>query len=167
MRFKTSQVFNASCHLNPGSMARKIRQINTWPIVLLFAILSGCALEHKPLPESFLYRNFTKASAADAALPDSSAVFDKDSTPPSYDTAVAPKEFTLDQAIQTALKSDPRISAAMENVRQAEADLTTAGLIPNPYFSTGGTLMPLNREFTVNRQGGPPQFDAGILYVLG
>ena len=131
-------------------------------IFFTFAILSGCALEHKPLPESFLYRNFTKASAADAALPDSSAVYDKDSTPPSYETAVAPKEFTLDQAIQTALKSDPRISAAMENVRQAEADLTTAELIPNPYLSASGTLMPLDRKFTPDRQGGPPQMDVGI-----
>jgi len=126
------------------------------------ALLSGCALEHKPIPESSLYKNTTKASSADAALPDSSAVYDKDSIPPSYESAVAPREFTLDQAIQTALKTDPRISAAMENVRQAEADLTTAGLIPNPGFSTSGTLIPLNREFTVNRQGGPPQFDAGF-----
>lgn len=125
-------------------------------------LLSGCALEHKPLPESSLYRNFTKPAAADAVLPDASALHDKDSPPPSNEPAVTAKEFTLDQAIQTALKSDPRISAAMENVRQAEADLTTAGLIPNPDLSAGGSLMPLNRSFTVDRQGGPPQFDAGV-----
>ncbi|ESS74140.1 RND family efflux transporter, MFP subunit [Methyloglobulus morosus KoM1] len=71
------------------------------------------------------------------------------------------KEFTLNQAIQTALKADPRISAAMENVRQTEADLTTTGLIPNPDLSAGGALIPLDRQFTVNCQGGAPQVDVG------
>ena len=131
-------------------------------IFFTFALLSGCALEHKPLPELSLYKNTAKLPATDSVLPDPAAINDNDITSPSYETSVTPKEFTLDQAIQTALKTDPRISAALENVRQAEADLTTAGLIPNPDFSTGGTLMPLNREFTVNRQGGPPQFDAGV-----
>jgi outer membrane protein, heavy metal efflux system len=128
-------------------------------IFFTFALLSGCALEHKPLPESSLYKNTTKLPATDSILPDP---VDNVITSPSYETLVTPKEFTLHQAIQTALKTDPRISAALENVRQTEADLTTAGLIPNPGFSTSGTLMPLNREFTVNRQGGPPQFDAGV-----
>jgi cobalt-zinc-cadmium efflux system outer membrane protein len=131
-------------------------------IFFTFALLSGCALDHEPLPVSSLYNNTFKLSATDSVLPDSAVINNNVIPPPSYETPVTPKEFTLDQSVQTALKTDPRISAAMENVRQAEADLTTAGLIPNPDFSTGQTLMPLNREFTVTRQGGPPQFDVGV-----
>jgi cobalt-zinc-cadmium efflux system outer membrane protein len=128
----------------------------------IFALLNGCALEHKPLPELSLYKNTAKFPGTDSVSLESTAINDKESTSPSLEAVVHPQEFTLDQAIQTALKTDPRISAAMENVRQAEADLTTAELIPNPYFSASSTLMPLNRSFNVNRQGGPPQMDVGI-----
>jgi cobalt-zinc-cadmium efflux system outer membrane protein len=131
-------------------------------IFFTFTLLSGCALEHEPLPALSLYKNTTKFSETDSVLPDTAAIINNDITQTSYETQVTPKEFTLDQAIQTALKTDPRISAALENVRQAEADLTTAGLIPNPDLSTGGSLMPLDRKFTVDRQGGPPQFDVGV-----
>jgi cobalt-zinc-cadmium efflux system outer membrane protein len=131
-------------------------------IFFSFAILSGCAVEHKPLPELSLYKNTARLSTTDSVLPVPGAINDNDITSSSYQTSVTPKEFTLDQAIQTALKTDPRISSAMENVRQAEADLTTAGLIPNPDLSASGSLMPLDKTFTVNRQGGPPQFDAGV-----
>ncbi|MDD5461428.1 MAG: TolC family protein [Methylococcales bacterium] len=79
-----------------------------------------------------------------------------------YESAAEPKELTLNQAVQTALQSDPRIRAALENISQAEADLITAGLIPNPQLYTDIQLMPLNRSFTVNRQGGPPQFDINV-----
>lgn len=131
-------------------------------IIFTFALLNGCALEHEPLSALSLYKNTAKLSATDSVLQDSAAISNNDISPPSYGTPVTPKEFTLDQAIQTALKTDPRISAALENIRQAEADLTTAGLIPNPDLSASGSLMPLDRTFTVNRQGGPPQFDVGV-----
>lgn len=131
-------------------------------IFFTFALLSGCTFEHKPLPELSLYKNTAKLPATDSVLPDPAAINDNDNTLPSFEAEVTPKEFTLDQAIQTALKSDPRISAALENIRQAEADLTTAGLIPNPYLSAGGSLMPLDRKFTADRQGGPPQMDVGV-----
>ena len=131
-------------------------------IFFTFAILSGCASEHKPLPELSLYKNTAKFPVTASVLPSPGTINDNDIASPFHETSVTPKEFTLDQAIQTALKTDPRISAALENVRQAEADLTTAGLIPNPDLSTGGSLMPLDRTFTVNRQGGPPQFDIGV-----
>ncbi|MFA6072099.1 MAG: TolC family protein [Janthinobacterium sp.] len=72
------------------------------------------------------------------------------------------QEFNLNQAVQTALKADPVILAAFEGINQAEADLITAGLIPNPDFFAGGSLMPLDKRFTVDRQGGPPQVDVGL-----
>lgn len=133
-----------------------------------FTFLSGCALERKPLdhapaPALSLYKTAVQHAQADAKLPElATPTHAADDSPPPPETSAAAKEFTLDQAIQTALKTDPRISAALENIRQAEADLTTAGLIPNPDLSAGGSLIPLDRKFTVDRQGGPPQFDVGI-----
>lgn len=72
------------------------------------------------------------------------------------------QEFTLNQAVQTALQADPRIAAAFEGINQAQADLLTAGLLPNPQVSTDIQLIPLTRTFTVTRQGGPPQFDISV-----
>ncbi len=81
-------------------------------------------------------------------------------------TAVHSGGLTLEQAIQTALEADPKIRAGLEAVTQAKADLLTASLPRNPQFSTGGTLLPLDQPFTVNRQGGPPQFDVGMSYPI-
>jgi cobalt-zinc-cadmium efflux system outer membrane protein len=76
------------------------------------------------------------------------------------------REIGLGQAVQQALEADPKIQAGLESVRQTEADLVTAGLLPNPTFSSGGSLMPLNRAYTPTRQGGPPQFDAGLAFPI-
>ncbi len=128
---------------------------------LIFVFLGGCAEQsYKPasLPR---YMEDAKITTVDASPPQSAPI-ENSSTLPSQETAAAAKEFTLNQAVQTALKSDPRIMAALENINQAEADLITAGLIPNPQINTDIQLLPLNRSFTVNRQGGPPQFDFNI-----
>jgi len=76
------------------------------------------------------------------------------------------REFSLDGAVRHALDADPQIRAGVEAVRQAEADVVTAYLPPNPSLSTSGSLMPLNRPFTVDRQGGPPQFDVGMSFPV-
>lgn len=131
-------------------------------IFFTFAVLIGCAFAKEPLSALPLDQSPPNLSATDFGFTDSTEINNKDFNSPAYEPAVTQKEFTLDQAIQAALKADPRISAAMENVRQAEADLTTAGLIPNPDLSAGGVLIPLDRQFTVNRQGGPPQIDVGV-----
>ncbi len=131
-------------------------------ILFTFVVLSGCVSEQEPLPVLSLYQNYSQFRATDDEVSDSADIKNKDSLSPSDKTEVMRKEFTLDQAIQTALNTDPRISAALENIRQAVADLTTAGLIPNPDLSASGSLMPLDKRFTVDRQGGPPQFDVGV-----
>jgi cobalt-zinc-cadmium efflux system outer membrane protein len=81
-------------------------------------------------------------------------------------TADRSRGLILEQAIRTALEADPKIQAGLEVINQAKADLLTTSLPPNPQFSTGGTLLPLDRPFTVNRQGGPPQFDVGMSYPI-
>src|SRR6266852_2107882 len=81
-------------------------------------------------------------------------------------TADRSRGLILEQAIRTALEADPKIQAGLEAINQAKADLLTTSLPPNPQFSTGGTLLPLDRPFTVNRQGGPPQFDVCMSYPI-
>jgi len=73
---------------------------------------------------------------------------------------------TLDQAINTTLLADPKIRAGLENINQAGADLLTSSLRPNPDLTVGATLLPLNRQFTINQQGGPPQPGADLSYPI-
>ncbi len=71
-----------------------------------------------------------------------------------------------DQVINAVLLADPRIRAGLESISQANADALTASLKPNPTFNLNGTLLPLTRPFTVDRQGGPPQLDVGLAYPI-
>lgn len=78
----------------------------------------------------------------------------------------APLPIYTQEAKLTDIKSSPEEKQALPdkkpnpivkplpqefNLNQAEADLITAGLIPNPDFSAGGSLIPLDRRFTVDR----------------
>ncbi len=123
-------------------------------------LLAGCtAREYKPAPLPMFMHE--QAPAAIGPVRREPAV------PPSGEAAPSQiREFTLDGAVRRALDADPQIRAGLENVRQAESDLITAGLLPNPAFFTSQTLMPLDRSFTVTRQGGPPQFDAGVSFPV-
>ncbi|MGH8557886.1 MAG: TolC family protein [Methylococcales bacterium] len=124
-------------------------------------LLNSCAVQDYKPPALPLYMGNSELAVRDDSPPEALPPENRAAIIPSEKSAVL-KEFTLNQAVQTALQSDPRISAALENINQAEADLITAGLIPNPHISTDIQLMPLNRSFTVNRQGGPPQFDFNV-----
>jgi cobalt-zinc-cadmium efflux system outer membrane protein len=127
----------------------------------ILLLLTGCAAQDYKLTPLSLYMQDSKFPAIDSLPPDSLGG-EKNSLLPASGTLAEPKEFTLNQIIQTALKADPRIRAALENITQAEADLLTAGLIPNPQANTDVQLLPLSRPFTVDRQGGPPQFDFDV-----
>jgi cobalt-zinc-cadmium efflux system outer membrane protein len=76
-----------------------------------------------------------------------------------------PRPFTFDEIIAACLASDPKIRAGFEGVTQASADYLTSSLLPNPSLDVSGSLLPL-RAFTVDRPGGPPQFDVGVGYKL-
>ncbi|MDD5273415.1 MAG: TolC family protein [Methylovulum sp.] len=128
------------------------------PSGIALLLLSACAAQHyqpAPLPV-YMQDAHLSASHFIAAA----------SNEKSVSTAAKPsgeaKTFTLNQAVQTALQADPRIAAAFEGINQAQADLLTAGLLPNPQISTDIQLLPLTRAFTVTRQGGPPQFDFNV-----
>ena len=83
-------------------------------------------------------------------------------TPP--DPSFGP--LTLDQTINLVLTSDPKIRSGMEAVRQANADVWTASLPPNPTMTVAGSLFPLGRPFTPQAPGGPPQLDAMVQYPI-
>jgi cobalt-zinc-cadmium efflux system outer membrane protein len=71
-----------------------------------------------------------------------------------------PKEkISLPQAIQMCITENFRIVAGAEKVRQAEAELVTASLIPNPTLFTDYQLIPL-QHVDIDNQLGPPQADA-------
>jgi cobalt-zinc-cadmium efflux system outer membrane protein len=74
----------------------------------------------------------------------------------------APKmKITLPMAIELCVTQNFRLLAGVEKVRQAEADLITAGLIPNSAFFTDYQLIPLQRV-NLQNQLGPPQADAMV-----
>src|SRR5262249_6177887 len=77
-----------------------------------------------------------------------------------------PHVLTLALALHEGLASDPQTAARAEIVRQAEADVRTASLPPNPSLSVSGTLIPFGGSFTAATQGGPPQLDVGLSYPL-
>jgi cobalt-zinc-cadmium efflux system outer membrane protein len=66
---------------------------------------------------------------------------------------------SLDQTINAALLADPKIRAGLEVINQANADLLTSSLLPNPSLFSDIQLLPLTRAFTPTDQGGPPQMD--------
>lgn len=84
----------------------------------------------------------------------------------SQSPAVIARTFALNQAIRRALEADPQIPAGLENIRQAEADLVTAGLLPNPELYSDLLMMPWGKPFTVEKQGGPPQTDYFITFPI-
>ncbi len=99
-------------------------------------------------------------------------------TGPAKDKATGPKEeilpaprtlplagLTLDQAISLTITSDPKIRAGLETVNQANADLLTSSLLPNPTFLTDGIFLPL-QKWTPDRPGGPPQMDVQLSYSI-
>src|SRR5262249_49500050 len=89
----------------------------------------------------------------------------KDETLPTPRT-VPTTGMALDQVINTCLIADPKIRAGLEVVNQANADLLTSSLKPNPTLLVDGVLLPLTRPFTVDKQGGPPQLDAQLGYPI-
>lgn len=77
-----------------------------------------------------------------------------------------PLVLTLDQAIDTCLRADPKLHAGYQAVRQANADALSASLLPNPQLFTDGQLLPFNGSFTPTTQGGPTQQDANLIYPV-
>jgi cobalt-zinc-cadmium efflux system outer membrane protein len=78
---------------------------------------------------------------------------------------ISAEALTLDQAISLTLVADPKIRAGLETVNQANADLLTSSLLPNPTLLTDALLLPL-QKWSPERTGGPPQMDVLLSYPI-
>jgi cobalt-zinc-cadmium efflux system outer membrane protein len=78
---------------------------------------------------------------------------------------VAPAGITLDEAILATLRTDPKLRAALEGINQAQAELLTNSLPPNPTLTGDGIFLPL-RRITPAKPGGPPQTDWMLGYPI-
>jgi len=134
-------------------------------VVLLFAHLCGCrscgcreaaklapvAPPHGPTEPAAPIRQ----ASAQVAVP---AQKEPDKKEPGKQDE--PKErIDLPTAIQLCTLQNFRLQASATKIAQAEADLLTASLIPNPSLFTDLQLLPLQRA-NFHNQLGPPQQDA-------
>ncbi len=117
--------------------------------------------------EFFLsHKHFILIGAIVVCLPTSVCSETIEESLPAFTQSTATASLTLESAINAMLENDPQIQSNVENIKQAEADLISASLLPNPIVSTSVSLMPLTQPFTVNRQGGPPQTDVAVSFPL-
>jgi len=64
-------------------------------------------------------------------------------------------QLTLTEAIQICLRSDPKLRAAAEVIVQAQGDLVTAGLKPNPTLSVVSVVRTFVLPFQTDQAGRP------------
>jgi outer membrane protein, heavy metal efflux system len=113
-----------------------------------------------PSPPEVAKPTPTAEGIVQAVAKDADPVFEL--PPPRRD---APAGIGLDQAILATLRADPKLQAALENVNQANADLLTSSLPPNPTLTGDGIFLPLRRS-TPDRPVGPPQTDYLLAYPI-
>ncbi len=77
------------------------------------------------------------------------------------DKSTPAEKITLPLAVQMCVAQNFRLRAGAEKLRQAEADLLTASLIPNPALMADYILIPLQRT-NIDNQLGPPQVDVDL-----
>lgn len=104
----------------------------------------------------------TPAGKTDGTVP--AVPGDQSTTSGMPDLPAGTQLVTLDQAVAET-ESSFLLQAEAERMYQAQADYTTASLLPNPTLSTIASLQPFpGRPFTITKTGGPPQYDLGINY---
>src|SRR5260370_23753720 len=131
---------------------------NLWPILLLVPFAAvGCApmATDSSWMDPLIAQSGAIQPAAYRELPQSSTDNQK-----AVD-AHARQKITLPLAIQMCVSQNFRILAGAEKVRQAEADLITASLIPNASLVADYQLIPLQHT-DINNQLGPPQADVTL-----
>ncbi|MDD2769816.1 MAG: TolC family protein [Methylococcus sp.] len=137
-------------------------------LALACSTLFGCAEQnYKPAPLPI----FMRESGAATSLPSpevapSATPLPPAATVPGGEQNVETVELSLDGAISRALEADPEIKAGYENLRQVEADLVTAGLLPNPELTSDLLMMPWGQPFRATKQGGPTQTDAIVAFPI-
>jgi cobalt-zinc-cadmium efflux system outer membrane protein len=77
------------------------------------------------------------------------------------ENAKAKQKITLPMAIEMCVNNNFRVLAGAEKIRQAEADMITSSLIPNPSLLADYILIPLQRV-NIENELGPPQADVAL-----
>lgn len=72
---------------------------------------------------------------------------------------------TIEEAVRSSLRH-PRMRAAEESVRQAQAEAQSVQRLPNPTLSIEGGLLPLNRSFSPEKPGGPSELSGSLSYPI-
>ncbi len=72
---------------------------------------------------------------------------------------------SFDEAIALTLQADPKLHAGYEAVVQANGDLLTARLLPNPSLLADGLFLPVT-PLTPDHPGGPPQMDVQVSWQI-
>jgi cobalt-zinc-cadmium efflux system outer membrane protein len=135
-----------------------------WIVALVLAGL-GCAPPRAPASSTTdPVRATTPRTSADetvvAAAADEQSAFERPADG-------QPGKLSFRDVVRETLRSDPRIRAAWQDVEEAQGELTTASLLPNPELDVGTSLQSLGAPFNAEtRQGGPPQFDVGIAFPV-
>jgi cobalt-zinc-cadmium efflux system outer membrane protein len=153
-----------------------------WPaLVAMLAVvalaLSGCAARDYPAPllPPFMGEGIaSRAADGESTTKDSTPAEEKKAMPEegAEDAELLPPPrvlgeagVTLDEAIQATLNVDPKIAAAFETINQAQADLLTSSLLPNPQFLGDGTTLPFQKP-TPERTAGPPETDTVLSWSI-
>lgn len=137
-------------------------------MLLLACITTSCAFPSATPPPypTFLEPPETRHLPAESDAPDADEKDMEAGTGEARRGEPVAMHLTLADAVAQCLAADPRIRAGAEQLEQARADLWTASLVPNPTLDTGISLFPLFDSFTVDHQGGPPQFDVGLAFPV-
>src|SRR5262249_9150757 len=89
-------------------------------------------------------REEDRGSGRDASATPTPAAFDKGAKDEKQPAPAAPAEkISLPAAVQLCLFTNLRLQASAERISQAEADLLTESLIPNPSLFVDAQLIPL------------------------
>ena len=82
-----------------------------------------------------------------------------------FTPTVSPSAWTFDQVISAVLTSDPKLRIGKEDIRQAQAELWTSSLLPNPELTVEGGALPL-RSTEVPYPGGPPELNFNVEFPI-
>jgi cobalt-zinc-cadmium efflux system outer membrane protein len=128
--------------------------------VLLAFVCSGCAEKLAGVRGQRIEATALAPGAAKSTPIVLAAHYAPANEPGKVEPAPAPKpKITLPMAIEMCINNNFRMQAGAARVREAEGDLITSKLIPNPTLFADAQLLPLQRA-DLDHPLGPPQYDA-------
>lgn len=133
---------------------------------MVVAWIAGCSPEEPEYrtPEFQRFMHGYVGKVGSATLPSSPV-----STPTTAATqpATRPSAITLSEAIEETLEQNLAIKSSNEDVAQAQADVWTASVFPNPTITLDTVLQTFNRSnISAANPSGPPEYDLIVMYPV-